>query len=126
MATLGKDFRAADYPKIPACIDYRQRTTTSADVEMQTGSDNDDIEMHPAEEDEDVDCQMMFKLDSWRLEEYADAISNTEFFNHIVDMFPPFNNARRERIKLLEAKYFVVGGSARLMLMSRPKRLYGF
>ncbi|KUF84447.1 hypothetical protein AM587_10000297 [Phytophthora nicotianae] len=115
MATLGKDFRAADYPIIPTRIDYRQRSTTSAGVEMQPSEDNDDIEMHPAEEDEDVDYEMMFKVDSWRLEEYADAISNTEFFNRIVDVFPSSNNALGEREKLLEAKYIVAGESARLM-----------
>ncbi|KAL7993787.1 hypothetical protein Plhal703r1_c61g0165621 [Plasmopara halstedii] len=91
MVILGKKFRASDYPPIPTHVNIGNHhcsfISPSADVDMEQRAGNDDVEMKANEDDEDVDTEMMFKLDSWRFEEYANAISKFAFYNRVVNMF---------------------------------------
>ncbi|KAF4134664.1 putative ATPase family associated domain-containing protein [Phytophthora infestans] len=64
---------------------------------------------------------MIFELASWCLEDYKKAVLNDDFFRNVVTMFPQYraqNDPKKEaaeRTKLLQEKYFVAGGNARLM-----------
>ncbi|KAJ8561914.1 hypothetical protein ON010_g7765 [Phytophthora cinnamomi] len=64
---------------------------------------------------------MRFKVTSWCFDDYKKAILKDDFFRNVVAMLPPYptqsdpEKEATERIKLLRAKYFMAGGSARLM-----------
>ncbi|KAI9982650.1 hypothetical protein PInf_008626 [Phytophthora infestans] len=128
---VGKEYRPELYKPIPANVDEELRDFEMEDVEMSTG-DLHNLEkvqtselhhvtlavgntLHP------VHTQMLFELTSWCFEDYEKAVLNDDFFRTVVAMFPPYrtqSNRKKEaaeRIKLLQEKYFVAGGSARLM-----------
>ncbi|GMF16749.1 unnamed protein product [Phytophthora lilii] len=101
LATPGRAYRPEAYKPIPTLVDT-QGSTESEDVEMKIIAGSDDVEMSIV--DEDVDGHMV-----------AEMIS-------VASVFPKSNNALEERQKLLETKYFVAGGNARLMFEEETER----
>ncbi|KAE9305965.1 hypothetical protein PF008_g21583 [Phytophthora fragariae] len=66
--------------------------------------------------------QSVFDLFSWTFEDYQRAIENDEFFRAVEDKLPPYRanpkiaeSEAMQRTKRLEEKFFVAGGSARVM-----------
>ncbi|TMW69130.1 hypothetical protein Poli38472_001286 [Pythium oligandrum] len=65
------------------------------------------------QDDTDMKNEMLFEVDSWRLDEYKAAVSDETFFRSTMDVFPVSTSS--PRMTLLEEKHFIVGGNARLM-----------
>ncbi|KAG7378043.1 hypothetical protein PHYPSEUDO_010604 [Phytophthora pseudosyringae] len=60
--------------------------------------------------------QQLFKLFSWTLKDYQEALKNHEFFEHVrANLTAESSVAVETRMELLDEKFFVVGGNARLM-----------
>ncbi|KAE9275604.1 hypothetical protein PR003_g29290 [Phytophthora rubi] len=97
MPVIGKNYRIEEHREIP-------NTTELQDNSVQLRE------------------QSVFDLFSWTLEDYQRAIENDEFFRAVEDKFPPYRanpkiaeSEATQRTKRLEEKFFVAGGSARVM-----------
>ncbi|KAE8971472.1 hypothetical protein PR001_g26881, partial [Phytophthora rubi] len=102
MSVLGKKFRIDEHREIP-------NTTELQDNSVQLRE------------------QSLFDLFSWTLEDYHRAIKNDEVFRTVEDKLPPYRANPRsaeseamQRKKRLEEKFFVAGGSARVMFDLDP------
>jgi len=144
MVSIGKTYRPELYDSIEnvdeklfgMVEDLDEELSEVEDVDMETG-ESYSLEQAAANASSDiqtsesphttqaavspVDSEMLFELTSWLVEEYEEAILCDEFFRAVVGMFPEYSRQtdpakeKEERISLLQAKYFVAGGSARLM-----------
>ncbi|KAE9222270.1 hypothetical protein PF004_g12845 [Phytophthora fragariae] len=60
--------------------------------------------------------EQLFTMFSWTLEDYQEALKNDEFFEHVKKKLTAQSLVTMEsRMELLEEKFFVAGGSARMM-----------
>ncbi|KAE9044845.1 hypothetical protein PR002_g2560 [Phytophthora rubi] len=97
MPTIGKDYRIEELREIPNTMELHDNSVYLRE-------------------------QSLFNLFSWTLEDYQRAIENDEFFRTVQDKLPPYRanpkiaeSEATQRMKRLEEKYFVAGGSARVM-----------
>ncbi len=108
MVAVGKDYRPEIYDRIPTTVVTNQQERTQTDTTTQSA-------IRP------VKSQMLFELRSWLLDEYEKAVQDDGFFQSVKNNFSPYakqaepKNETKERIKLVQAKYLVAGGDARLM-----------
>jgi hypothetical protein len=65
-----------------------------------------------------VRTENLYQLESWRFEDYEEAINDDAFFENVKDVFEPLRepaNRAMEKRRVLEEKYCIAGASARLM-----------
>jgi hypothetical protein len=130
MSKIGKDFRLDECAVIPSALDEQQKSfdaSSSAfegqEVEMKTSPVVEQAEKLQAP----MRSQTLFKLYSWTLEEYENAIEHDELFQAVQDVLPPYDerlniveSEQDMRVRRLRDKYFLAGGSARLMFDLNP------
>ncbi|KAK1935747.1 hypothetical protein P3T76_010442 [Phytophthora citrophthora] len=109
MVSIGKQYRPELYERIPTNVDEESLDCEMEDVGMSAG------ELHNQEV---VYEQELFELTSWCFDDYKKAILNDDFFRNVADKFPTQSDPEKkatDRIKLLQEKFYIADGSARLM-----------
>ncbi|KAE8998440.1 hypothetical protein PF002_g12187 [Phytophthora fragariae] len=137
MSDLSKDFRRELTYKIHAAVALSEEGQQGMQMAASTASLGEEGEESGVDdkkgEGSDVD-DMMFDLDemdvynemkfdtvSWSFEDYRQAVQDESFFQAVRSVFPPYHESEDENEKaakineLLERKYCVAGGNARLM-----------
>ncbi|KAG7390292.1 hypothetical protein PHYPSEUDO_008430 [Phytophthora pseudosyringae] len=104
MVSMGKDWRPDLYDDIPAIV-ASSLESMSISPAMKINATQGDIQE-----------ERLFKLFSWTLSDYQAALRTEAFFEHVKTKLTAESSVEMETLmELLEEKFFVVGGSARMM-----------
>ncbi|KAF4040145.1 hypothetical protein GN244_ATG07574 [Phytophthora infestans] len=138
MVGRGGDYRPELYETIPSVVDHsdvelynlERKEETANDECLEAGNGDklteDDAKVDEEDTLDEVDEEDTFALESWRIEDYREAINSDSFWESVKDMFPLRHESDgatvEERMQLLEMKYCVAGGSARLMFGVSTKK----
>jgi DNA polymerase III delta prime subunit len=121
MGALGKVYRPEIYEPVSVDTDFIDRSLQNVDMVDSVVTSPITASLSTAKADEVVYERMRFQVESWRFEEYAEAVQNDVFFESVKHVFPSLTEQLdaaaelAQRFLLLEMKYCVAGGSARLM-----------
>ncbi|KAL4150863.1 hypothetical protein PRNP1_010259 [Phytophthora ramorum] len=120
MSSVNKKFHRALYSVI-------SHGKSDVDMEEMKETETVGVDMKPSVptiaqpgQTERMTTEMSYKLESWRLEDYQKAMTYDAFFESVKDMFEPIRGSdnpekEKHKAKIVEQKYCVAGGSARLM-----------
>ncbi|KAE8908177.1 hypothetical protein PF005_g13297 [Phytophthora fragariae] len=101
MVSIGKDWRPDLCGDIPSIV------PSSLESSMPIAS---------APESNTMQEEQLFTMFSWTLEDYQEALKNDELFEHVKNNLTARSSVTMEsRMESLEEKFFVAGGSARMM-----------
>ncbi|KAL3659188.1 hypothetical protein V7S43_015766 [Phytophthora oleae] len=105
IVSMGKDYLPDGYNKIKTML---ESSLESLAIAPPTVSEDTPSEMY---------CEQLFKVTSWTREDYGKALMYDDFFEHVRSQLTDSDGAvgLDERYELLDAKFFVAGGSARMM-----------
>ncbi|KAF4038813.1 hypothetical protein GN244_ATG09030 [Phytophthora infestans] len=110
------DMKYTDVTKLP---DAAMKPATPSETELRdAGMKSSVSSVAETGRDEEVMSEMLCRLESWRFSDYQSAIRCDAFYHSVSDKFEGLNalaNPAEEKARVLEQKYCIAGGSARLM-----------